>query len=134
MADDLEEEMRRSAEAFVKAAAERGYTLDYSIASLEVLDGMLDHLFSVRSPIGRMRGKLAIRKFEPMVRPVGAYTGETLRRATGAAWAVHEEFGEGLHLPPDQWIFPLAKAEKRFVNGHEDSLAFFGEVMADMHG
>ena len=126
--------MQRSAEAFVKAAAESGYTLDYSIGSLELLDDMLDHLFSVRSPIGRRRGKLAIRRFESMVRPTGAYVGEALRRATGADWAVHEEFGEGLHLPPDHWIFPLAKAEKRFVNGHEDSLGFFGEVMAGMHG
>ena len=38
----------------------------------------------------------------------------------------------GLLLPSGTWTFPLAKAEKRFHNGHEDSLAFYGSVIADM--
>jgi hypothetical protein len=130
---DLRADMIARAEALVATARGHGYELDYRIASLETLDSMLDDLFAVRNPIGRMRGRLAIRRFEPMVPIVGAYVGETLRRECGGDWGVNEEFDEpGLLLPPDRWIFPLAKAEKRFRHGHSDSLSFFAEVMSDI--
>jgi hypothetical protein len=130
---DLRADMIARAEALVATARSHGYDLDYRIASLETLDGMLDDLFAVRNPLGRMRGKLAIGRSERMVPIVGAYVGEAFRRERGGDWGVNEEFDEpGLLLPPDRWLFPLAKAEKRFRNGHSDSLAFFAEVMIDM--
>jgi hypothetical protein len=125
---DLAADMRRKADALVAAAAKSGDTLDYSLASLLVLDALLDRLFARRWPVGRA-GRLDASKFGRMIEPVGAYVGETLRHEGGGEWGVHDEFGPGLELPSGTWTFPLEKARKRFEHGHQDGLAFYGEVM-----
>jgi hypothetical protein len=127
----LAAEMKRKAEAIVAAAAANREELDFSLASLVALDAMVDRLFGRPWPLGR-RGRLDARRYALMIEPIGAYTGETLRRTVGGTWGIHEEFGPGLHLPSGMWTFPVAKAEKRFQNGHEDDLGFYGQVMADL--
>ena len=124
-------DMERKAEAIVAAAAANREELDFSLESLVALDAMLDRLFGRRWPVGR-HGRLDAARFEAMIEPIGAYAGETLRRSVGGTWGFHEEFGPGLLLPSGTWTFPLAKAEKRFHNGHEDSLALYGSVIADL--
>jgi hypothetical protein len=123
-------DMERKAEAIVAAATANRDELDFSVESLVALDAMLDRLFGRRWPIGR-NGRLDAARFGPMIEPIGAYVGETLRRSVGGTWGVNEEFGPGLLLPSGTWTFPLGKAEKRFHNGHDDSLAFYGSVVAD---
>jgi hypothetical protein len=123
--------MARKAEAVVAAAAANRDELDFSLESVVGLDAMLDRLFARRWPLGR-GGRLDVDRFGPMIEPIGAYLGETLRRNVGGAWGVNEEYGPGLLLPSGMWTFPLAKAEKRFRNGHEDSLALYASVMADV--
>ena len=131
MAVDVGEEMRLQADALAGTASTHGYDLNYSWDSLETLERMLDALFSTRNPLGRMRGKLSIRRFQPMVPVVGAYVGEVLRQRLGGEWRVNEELDEpGLRFDVETWIFPLAKAEKRFRNGHSDAFPFFADVMA----
>jgi hypothetical protein len=127
----LAADMTRKAEAIVAAAAANRDELDFSLESLVGLDAMLDRLFGRRWPGGR-GGKLDVDRFGAMIEPIGAYVGEALRRSVGGGWGVNEEFGPGLLLPSGTWTFPLAKAEKRFRNGHEDSLALYASVMADM--
>jgi hypothetical protein len=127
----LASDMERKAEAIVAAAAASREELDFSLESLVALDAMLDRLFGRRWPVGR-NGRLDASRFGPMIEPIGAYVGETLRRSVGGTWGSNEAFGPGLLLPSGTWTFPLAKAEKRFHNGHEDSLAFYGSVLADM--
>jgi hypothetical protein len=129
--DALTADMERKAEAIVAAAAANRDALDFSLESLVVLDAMLDRLFGRRWPAGR-NGRLDAGRFGPMIEPIGAYVGETLRRSVGGEWGHHEEFGPGLLLSWDMWTFPLAKAEKRFHNGHEDSLALYADVLAGM--
>lgn len=128
---DLGEDMRARAEALASTASAHGYDLDYSWESLETLERMLDALFLTRSPLGRMRGKLSIKRFQQMVPVVGAYVGEVLRQRLGGEWSINDEFDEpGLLFRPGTWIFPLAKAEKRFRNGHSDEFPFFADAMA----
>jgi hypothetical protein len=127
---ELAADMGRKAAAFAAAAAESGDALDYSLASLLQLDALLDRLFARRWPVGRA-GRLDVGKFERMIEPVGAYVGETLRREGGGEWGVNEELGPGLELPSGPWTFPLAKARKRFENGHEDGLAFYAQALLD---
>jgi hypothetical protein len=129
----LAADMARKAEAIVAAAASNRDELDFTLESLVVLDAMLDRLFGRRWPVGR-NGRLDAARFGAMIEPIGAYVGETLRRTVGGEWGHNDEFGPGLLLPSGTWTFPLAKAEKRFHNGHEDSLAFYAEVMSGMAG
>jgi hypothetical protein len=131
VSDDLSADMQRKAEAIVAAAAANREELDFSLESLVTLDAMLDRLFGRRWSIGRS-GRLDTKQFTPMIEPIGAYVGETLRRNVGGEWGFHDEHGPGLELPSGMWTFPLAKADKRFHNGHEDSLALYGGVMASM--
>ena len=125
--------MARKAEAIVAAATANRDELDFTLESLVVLDAMLDRLFGRRWPAGR-NGRLDAARFGPMIEPIGAYVGETLRRSIGGEWGHHDEFGPGLLLPSGTWTFPLAKAEKRFDNGHEDSLAFYAQAISGMAG
>jgi hypothetical protein len=127
----LAADMERKAEAIVAAATANREELDFSLASLVGLDAMLDRLFGRPWPLGR-GGRLDTRRYAAMIEPIGAYTGETLRRTVGGTWGIHAEFGPGLLLPSGTWTFPIAKAEKRFRNGHEDDLGFYGQVMADL--
>jgi hypothetical protein len=130
---NLGREMRAKADAFAGVASTHGYELDYSWESLERLERLLDGLFATRNPLGRMRGKLSIRRFHRMVPLVGAYVGEVMRGQLGGEWSVNDEFGEpGVLIGPETWIFPVAKADKRFRNGHSDSLPFFADAMAAM--
>jgi hypothetical protein len=129
--DALAADMRHKAEAIVAAATANREELDFSLESLVVLDAMLDRLFGRHWPAGR-GGRLDVRRFGAMIEPIGAYTGETLRRTLGGDWGVHEEHGPGLLLPSGTWTFPLAKAEKRFHNGHEDALGFYARAMAGL--
>jgi hypothetical protein len=129
----LAADMERKAEALVAAAAANRDELDFTLESLVSLDAMLDRLFGRRWLAGRS-GRLDASRFGAMIEPIGAYVGETLRRNLGGEWRHHDEYGPGLLLPSGMWTFPLAKAEKRFHNGHEDSLAFYAEAMAGMAG
>lgn len=131
MSDDaaLAADMERKAEAIVAAAAANREVLDFSLESLAALDAMLDRLFGRRWPIGRS-GRLDATRFGPMIEPIGAYVGETLRRTIGGAWGTNEELGPGLLLPSGTWTFPLARAERRFEEGHDASMAAYGSEAA----
>lgn len=131
---DLAEEMARRAQVVADRASVRGVALDFSIASCERLEGMLAQMFSSRYPLKRRRG--ALRTTDPrVIEAIGAYVGETLKRRVDCSWAVNEEFGQyGLRTASGAWVFPIAKAYKRFENGREDDLGFFAEVMVDLYG
>jgi len=131
VAEDLATEMERKADALVAAAAASGDTLDFSLESLVTLDALLDRLFARRWAI-RGGGRLDVKQYSRMIEPVGAYIGETLRRSAGGTWTVDDEHGPGIELPSGTRTFPLAKAEKRFHNGHADNLGVYGGAMAAM--
>ncbi len=60
--------------------------------------------------------------------------GEVFIRSIGGEWSVHPEYGEGVDLGDDRWVFPTAKAAKRFANGQEDNLAFYGRTILERFG
>lgn len=131
---DLGEEMGRRAKVVAARASDLGVPLDFSIGSCERLDGMLAETFSSRHPLKRRRG--ALRSADPrFIEAIGAYVGEVLRRRIDCSWAVNDEYGQyALRTASGAWIFPIAKAYKRFENGREDVLGFYAEVMVDLYG
>ncbi|MFH8439851.1 hypothetical protein ACH4D3_01290 [Streptomyces sp. NPDC018026] len=119
------EEMRSTAAAFVRRATVRNrLPLDYSVASLRVVDFLVDGL--------RKNGVEEVRVREALL-GLGAYVGEVLVRRAGATWIDFEAdqrsyFGEpaGVRMPDGRVWNPLGKVRNCFaVGSSQESLRTF---------
>jgi len=117
--------MRSSAAAFVaRVTARNRLPLDYSVASLRVVDFLIDGLRKGGADLERVRDTL----FE-----LGVYVGEVLVRRAGAAWVDFDArqrayFGQpaGVRMPDGRVWNPLGKVRNRFeVGGPHESLQTF---------
>jgi hypothetical protein len=118
----------RLAAGLVETVRERsGLGLDYSAGSLALVDRMVD---------GLRQGRRQAVDVGPTLTALGAYTGEVLVRAIGAAWVEFDAdqqavFGQqfGIRTPDGRLWNPLGKAVKRYENGPRDSLRLFGRAV-----
>nr|WP_127892147.1 hypothetical protein [Streptomyces sp. S10(2018)] len=119
------EEMRTTATAFVQRVTARSrLPLDYSVASLRVVDFLVDGL--------RKDGVEEVRVREALF-GLGAYVGEVLVRRAGATWIDFEAdqrsyFGEptGVRMPDGRVWNPLGKVRNCFAAGSsQESLRTF---------
>ncbi|WP_245180407.1 hypothetical protein [Streptomyces montanisoli] len=117
--------MRAYAAAFVaRVTARNRLPLDYSVASLRVVDFVVDGL--------RKSGADPERAGE-MLLGLGAYVGEVLVRRAGAVWVDFDDreqdyFGQpvGVRMPDGRVWNPLGKVRNRFeVGGPAESLQTF---------
>jgi hypothetical protein len=117
--------MRSCATAFVARVSARSWLpLDYSVASLRVVDFLIDGLRKGGADRQRARGTLL---------GLGAYVGEVLVRRAGAVWVDFDAdqrayFGQpvGVRMPDGRVWNPLGKVHNRFgAGGPEDSLQTF---------
>jgi len=119
--------MKRLAAEFVDLMRELDWQLDYSEQSIQTLEAMIERQFADWRP-WRI-GKVA-KKNLPVASLVGAYLGEVMIRNVGGRWGWMPEFDvAAVQLPSGIWTSPPAKAQKRFVNGKEDDLAFYYEAL-----
>ncbi|MGQ4385496.1 hypothetical protein [Streptomyces sp. SAS_270] len=117
--------MRGCATAFVTHATARNrLPLDYSVASLRVVDFLIDGLRKGGAGRERVGGTLF---------GLGAYVGEVLVRRAGATWVDFDDdqrayFAQpvGVRMPDGRVWNPLGKVHNRFeVGGPEESLQTF---------
>ncbi|MFF3936212.1 hypothetical protein [Streptomyces phaeofaciens] len=118
--------MRACAASFVATATTRyrRLPLDYSVASLRVVDFLIDGL--------RKGGADRQRAHDALV-GLGAYVGEVLVRRAGAVWVDLDDrqrawFGQpvGVRMPDGRVWNPLGKVVNRFESGApEESLRLF---------
>lgn len=95
--------------------------LDYSVASLRLVDFMVDGVRRGRPDIGQVAG---------LLQGLGAYTGEVIVRRAGAEWVdfgaeQRELFGQpaGVRMPDGRVWNPLGKVVNRFeLGGPEESV------------
>jgi len=127
----LAEDLDRSAQWISKALSASGYLADFSPASLWAVDRFFDDnsVAGVARPGGLLAQDLGGRLFG-----LGAYTGEVIRRASGARWRTddqdpHGEVNVELVLPDGTIIWPVQRMMKRFQNGAEDGLAAYGVAL-----
>ncbi len=114
-------ELRRLAGAFVSAASRQGTVLDYSPASLVLADDLISEMWGVHPP----------EQPDEVAEVVGAYLGEVICRNLGGEWAFNDEFRTVGIASRGSWLFPIAKAKKRLLNGDGDSLATFYAVVRE---
>ncbi|GAA3498785.1 hypothetical protein GCM10019016_070610 [Streptomyces prasinosporus] len=121
--------MRPYAAAFVSRVTARGrLPLDYSVASLRVVDFLVDGLRKGGADRERVRETLF---------GLGAYVGEVLVRHAGAAWVDFDEgqrayFGQpvGVRMPDGRVWNPVGKVHNRFeAGGPQESLQTFYLVL-----
>lgn len=118
------EEMRWQARRFVDHATARNrLPLDFSVASLRVVDFLIDGLRKGDRERAALGGALF---------GLGAYVGEVLVRRAGAVWvdfdaSQREFFGQavGVRMPDGRVWSPLGKVLNRFDLGKEESLQTF---------
>ncbi|MGE3453842.1 MAG: hypothetical protein AB7O24_01885 [Kofleriaceae bacterium] len=96
--------------------------LDYSEASIEILDEILDEIHHDRANLDEHRAFQLGAVF-------GSYLGEVLRRAYSAEWGqITGSDGApfpGLRLTNGAVIWPWARAQQRFLDGAENSVSTY---------
>ncbi|MEU9354367.1 hypothetical protein AB0D65_26175 [Streptomyces griseoloalbus] len=122
-------QMRSYAAALVDRVTARGrLPLDYSVASLRLVDMLVDGLRKGGADRERVRGTLF---------GLGAYVGEVLVRRAGGEWVDFDEeqrayFGQpvGVRMPDGRIWNPVGKVHNRFeVGGPQESLRTFYLVL-----
>ncbi|MFD7671915.1 MULTISPECIES: hypothetical protein [Streptomyces] len=114
-------EMRVGVAEFVRrVTARKRLPLDYSVASLRVVDRIVDGLRAAGPEQGAVAGELFW---------LGAYAGEVLVRRAGAEWVdfdlgQRELFGQvvGVRMPDGRAWNPIGKVTNRFAAGPEESV------------
>ncbi|MFI6013521.1 hypothetical protein ACIBAG_32765 [Streptomyces sp. NPDC051243] len=118
-------DMRSCATAFVTRVTGRNrLPLDYSVASLRVVDFLID---------GLRKGGAEREQVRETLFGVGAYVGEVLVRRAGAVWVDFDAgqrayFGQpvGVRMPDGRVWNPLGKVHNRFdLGGPGESLQTF---------
>ncbi|MGW1880987.1 hypothetical protein [Streptomyces sp. NPDC001970] len=116
------QDMRAYVTRFVAQLTERNrLPLDYSVASLRIVDFVVD---------GLRRGHPERAQVEGVLRGLGAYVGEVMVRRAGGQWVdfdadQREFFGQpvGVRMPDGRAWNPLGKVVKRFeAGGPEESV------------
>jgi hypothetical protein len=108
-----------------------GYKVDFSLASLwEIERFFCEHSDKgIAKPDGLLAQDLGSRIFA-----LGAYVGEVLRRYRNGQWVGDDndpkvEVNIELHFPDAEVCWPIQRVMKRFKNGSEDCIGFYGYAM-----
>lgn len=127
----IQEDIAASAAWIAQALKSSGYRADFTPQSL----WEIDRFFDEQSQDGAAKpGGLLSRDLGPRLFAVGSYIGEVLRRELGGEWAGEDsdpeiEINVAIHLQDGALCWPVQRAMKRFKNGPEDGIAFWGSGM-----
>ncbi len=115
-------EMVTRADLCVRVAAEAGYRLDFEPNSVSVLEQMVEDLWGTQGP----------ERPDVVAAVIGSYLGEVVRRHIGGDWAWNAEYQTPGLVRGEKWVFPLARAQKRLVDGRGDNLAVFYVAIGEL--
>jgi hypothetical protein len=125
-------------EAVLHAKTAWGFTLDYSLRSVELVEAILDkaHAAISAGAVDRfLRRGPSEDDVDAMAKIYGSYVGEVLRRVADSKWDIdlHTVPGETLIcLRRDTVIiYPSEKVRKRLTNGREDNLSFYVHILME---
>jgi hypothetical protein len=117
-----------------------GIDLDYSEASVQRIEGILETLYRQR-PSGVIARLFRRGPSEEILHQHcngwGGYIGEVMRRHWNGEWRDHSEIAPGFIVTlrvGEADIYPPAKVRKRLTNGSEDDVWFYYQVLRQEHG
>ncbi|GLX70262.1 hypothetical protein [Paenibacillus glycanilyticus] len=122
------------AEDAVEVASGLGVELDYSEASLTELDAILEryHLSIPRGWKKIFRRGPSEEQITQISKMWGGYLGEIIRANLGGNWGLSDQFEDAIALKfdgEDTEIYPPAKVYKRIMNGSEDHVAGYYQMI-----
>lgn len=124
-------DVRASAQWIASALSSSGYTADFTPSSLRDIERFMDEqsAHGIAVADGLLAADLGPRLFA-----LGAYVGETIRMRFGGAWAADDDGPSAgssiaLRLSDGSTIWPVQRVIKRFHNGPEDSITFYGVAL-----
>jgi len=117
-----------AAEWMAKRLSSIGYKGDFSIESLKDVDRFFDEQAADGKP--KPGGHLS-HHFGMQIFALGAYIGETIRRAGNGQWQgndsdEHPEITLAVKLKSGVIFWPTQRVVKRFENGREDGIYWYG--------
>lgn len=119
------------ADSFVRAAQHSWNTyIDYELGSLSQVEALL--MKSLYEPAKNGGTQEQPHILEDLVKGLGFYLGEVLRRSSSAdgSWMNSGEWGEGLVLELEGFsLDPIGKARAFLQNGVEDSIAYYADYV-----
>jgi hypothetical protein len=127
--------MKAYSEDAIELAGKMGEKLDFSEDSLKKVEDILEkyHNDIPKGFIKRMFKKCPTQEEIIQIAKVwGGYIGEVMHKSFGGEWTLEDLFGEKnliVLTVGETKIFPVAKAYKRIVNGKEDDIYFYYEVI-----
>jgi hypothetical protein len=115
----------------------QGVTLDFSRESVRAVEELLARMHEAR-PKGLFSRLLSRGPSQEVLftfaKMYGGYVGEVLRRTSGGEWYLDQELIPGQPTiglrNGEQRIWPPAKAGKRLINGPEDNVWHYFQVVA----
>ncbi|PLT29889.1 hypothetical protein [Peribacillus deserti] len=130
----MKDVMASYSEDALDLASQMGISLDYSEHSIKILDEILEEYHR-----GLPRGikELFVRSpteedIIQMSKIWGGYLGEVIRLNIGGEWGISENFMESICLTiNDTEIYPPAKVNKRIINGKEDGIFIYYQVIKE---
>jgi hypothetical protein len=118
------------------AHASSGVALDYSLDSIKGVEEILERLRAVipRGFWAKLLGKgPSPQDVDQICKMYGGYLGEVIRKAGGGEWTLDTEVVPGQNTiclrKGDRRIWPVDKVRKRLLNGSEDSVWVYGQVV-----
>lgn len=137
----LAELMAKCAEEAVRYAKEKfRVELDYSEASIEEVEKILDRLYTSR-PKGffnkLMKRGPSRQSISNLAKIMGGYLGEVLRRTHGGEWSIDEEIQPGMKTiclrNGKGRVFPPGKVYKRIMNGEAENVWHYYQSIVSDH-
>ena len=126
----LNDDIIKATEWISKALVTSGYNVDFSLDTLKEIDRFFEE--NVKDgkaiPKGLLSKDLGKRLFA-----IGAYIGEVIRVRYDGEWITDDndpngEINISVKLANGTILWPVQKVMKRFKNGSEDSIYFYGSV------
>ena len=118
------------------AQASSAVVLDYSLDSIRGVEEILEKLRAAlpRGFWGKLLGKGPSQQdVDQVCKMYGGYVGEVFRKAGGGEWTLDTEIVPGQNTiclrNGDQRIWPVAKVYKRILNGSEDNVWAYSQVV-----
>ncbi|GMA97773.1 hypothetical protein [Pelosinus sp. IPA-1] len=134
---EIQEQMSSLANTAVRYAQKFNEKLDFSRESIKVVEEILEYYFQDLQNCAADE-KPSEEQVWSMALIWGAYIGEVMRRELGPdyIWSNEEKFEEKtphiLKVGKSQCAFPINKVHKRLLNGPEDNIVSFVDVLIDV--
>ena len=134
----LIDDVKPAAEWVVECFKSDHTILDYSLESLSKIDQFISDN-TIRPGVVKPQSRLSINVGTIMF-SLGCYLGETIIRNTpGTFWETNddepdERINTWIKFPNGGTAYPVQRVMKRFQNGEEDSISFYGKTLSSEYG